>query len=180
MAQSARKSNLNSRSRGVKDEIAARSRLRRETQEALVEVGDRAGGRRRNDLVPELRLEYMDVKAVKAASRRVRSRDAAQAARIRGSIERFGISRPILVNSGYEVIEGHGVLEAAKALGVEKIPCVVADHLGPEAQRLLRLAINRLGETGSWDFDELRVEFQELIQGNRVNGRNPLLAACRT
>ena len=28
---------------------------------------------------------------------------------------------------------------------------------------MLRLALNRLGETGAWDFEELRLEFEELI-----------------
>ena len=147
----------------MKDEIAARSRRRRETQAALVAIDDRAAERLRNDLVPELRIEYLDVKSVKVASRQLRSRDAAQAARIKASVKEFGVSRPILVNPNHEVIEGHGVLEAAKALGLERIPCVVVGHLNREEQRLFRLAINRLDETGSWDFEELRVELLELI-----------------
>ena len=32
-------------------------------------------------------------------------------------------------------------------------------HLSPKEQRLLRLAVNRLGEKGQWDLDELKVEF---------------------
>jgi len=163
MAQSPRKSKLDTRARGVKDEITARSRRRRETQAALVEIDDRAAGRLRNDLVPELRIEHLDVGSVKVASRQLRGRDAAQAARIRASVKKFGVSRPILVNPNHEVIEGHGVLEAAKALGLEKIPCVIVGHLTAEEQRLFRLAINRLGESGSWDFKELRVELLELI-----------------
>jgi len=30
-------------------------------------------------------------------------------------------------------------------------------------QRALRLAVNRLGEKGEWNLDELRIEFEELI-----------------
>jgi hypothetical protein len=37
------------------------------------------------------------------------------------------------------------------------------DHLSDEEQRLLRLAVNRLGEKGEWNLDELRIEFEELI-----------------
>jgi DNA modification methylase len=37
------------------------------------------------------------------------------------------------------------------------------DHLSEEEQRLLRLAVNRLGEKGQWDLDELKIEFEELI-----------------
>jgi DNA modification methylase len=36
-------------------------------------------------------------------------------------------------------------------------------HLSKGEQRLLRLAVNRLGEKGEWDLDELKIEFEELI-----------------
>jgi ParB-like chromosome segregation protein Spo0J len=41
-----------------------------------------------------------------------------QKARIRDSIKRLGICRPILVNSDFTIVEGHGVWEAAKELGI--------------------------------------------------------------
>jgi DNA modification methylase len=37
------------------------------------------------------------------------------------------------------------------------------DHLSDTELRLLRLAVNRLGEKGQWDLDTLRIEFGELI-----------------
>ena len=37
------------------------------------------------------------------------------------------------------------------------------DHLTDDQQRLLRLAVNRLGEKGQWNLDELKIEFEELI-----------------
>lgn len=44
-----------------------------------------------------------------------------------------------------------------------KIPCVRVDHLSKQELRLLRLALNRLGERGRWDLGELKLEFEELI-----------------
>jgi DNA modification methylase len=151
------------RARGVRDEIAARSRVRRDTQAALAETGRHTAVARRNDLVPDLRFEMAEVGSLRMAARQVRRRDAVQAAKLKASLECYGVVRPILINAGREIIEGHGVLEAAKALGLEHVPCVVIDHLNPEQQHALRLALNRLGETGSWDFEELRLEFLELI-----------------
>jgi hypothetical protein len=43
------------------------------------------------------------------------------------------------------------------------VPCIRVDHLDETEQRLLRLAVNRLGEKGFWDFGELEAEFKELI-----------------
>ena len=149
---------------GVKGEIARRSRARRETQAALVEIQRRAVAARRNDPVPNLRMEMVNVSALRVASRQVRRRDAIQAAKLKASIERYGIVKPILINERYEVIEGHGVLEAAQLLGVEKVPVVFIDYLDVMQQRKLRLVLNRSAETGAWDFDLLRLEFEELIE----------------
>src|SRR5208337_4693548 len=42
-------------------------------------------------------------------------------------------------------------------------PCVRIEHLSETEQRVLRLAVNRLGENGEWNLDELKIEFEELI-----------------
>jgi hypothetical protein len=43
------------------------------------------------------------------------------------------------------------------------VPCIRVDHLNETEQRLLRLAVNRLGKKGTWDLEELEAEFKELI-----------------
>ena len=40
---------------------------------------------------------------------------------------------------------------------------MVASHLTAAERRLLRLAVNRLGEKGQWDLGELKLELNELI-----------------
>jgi DNA modification methylase len=61
------------------------------------------------------------------------------------------------------VVDGNSRLEAAKLLGLPSVPCIRVDHLDETEQRLLRLAVNRLGEKGIWDISELEAEFKELI-----------------
>jgi DNA modification methylase len=48
-------------------------------------------------------------------------------------------------------------------LGLDRVPCVRVDHLSDVEERVLRAAINRLGEKGEWDVDELKLEFEELV-----------------
>jgi DNA modification methylase len=62
-----------------------------------------------------------------------------------------------------EIIHGEVRYEAAKQLGLDRLPCVRIGHLSPEEQRVLRLAVNRLAEKGQWDLDALKIEFEELI-----------------
>ena len=147
---------------GVSQAIAAKARQRRTTQAALTEIGVHAPLRRRNDLAPFLQYEMALTESLKPSSRQIRRRDAKQSARLIASLDRFGLCRPILISSDRTIVEGHGLWEAAKARGIEQVPCLVIDHLDPDELRLLRIALNRLGETGAWDVEALRVEFAEL------------------
>ena len=147
---------------GVKETIAARARTRRETQRALSEVGAQASRTRRNDLAPRLRFENRAVDSLRPAPRQVRRREAKQNAKLHASIERFGLCRPILIDAEGTIVEGHGLWEVAKAKGAAELPCIVIDHLDKDELRALRIALNRLGETGAWDPEALRLEFEEL------------------
>jgi DNA modification methylase len=146
----------------VKEAIAARARQRRTTQAALTEIVTHAPPHRRNDLAPLLQYEMAPTESLKPASRQVRRRDAKQSARLIASLDRFGLCRPILITSDSTIVEGHGLWEAAKARGIEQVPCLVIDHLDADELRLLPIALNRVGETGAWDLEALRVEFAEL------------------
>jgi ParB-like chromosome segregation protein Spo0J len=148
--------------KGVKAAVAARSQARRGRQSALTEIAEHAPARLRNDLAPQLNLVVLRTERLSPASRPVRRRDQTQNARIRESVKRLGICRPILVNGDFAIVEGHGIWEAAKDLVVAEVPCIVIDHLDASEQRLLSLALNRIAETGEWDYDALQVEFEDL------------------
>jgi DNA modification methylase len=147
---------------GVKGIIAGRARTRRETQRALNEIDAHAPRLRRNDLAPRLRLETRTVESLRPASRSVRRRDAKQSAKLQASLQRFGLCRPILIDAEGTIVEGHGLWEVARKQGVSEVPCIVIDHLDRTELRALGIALNKLGETGAWDPDALRLEFEEL------------------
>jgi hypothetical protein len=147
---------------GVKGIIAGRARSRRETQRALNEIDGHAPRLRRNDLAPRLRLETRATESLRPAARSVRRRDAKQSAKLQASVGRFGLCRPILIDAEGTIVEGHGLWEAARAQGVSEVSCIVIDHLDGAELRALSIALNRLGETGAWDPDALRLEFEEL------------------
>ena len=75
----------------------------------------------------------------------------------------LGFCVPLLVGRDNELIDGEARYAAAEQLGLDPLPCVRVGHLSPEEQRVLRLAVNRLGEKGRWDLDALKIEFEELI-----------------
>jgi len=58
-------------------------------------------------------------------------------------------------------VDGGARIQAARLLGLRDAPCLRIDHLTDDEQRLSRL--DRLGEKGQWNLDELKIEFEELI-----------------
>jgi hypothetical protein len=79
------------------------------------------------------------------------------------AISALGFCQPILVGRGNEMIDGEVRFEAARLLGLDVVPCIRIDHLSPDEQRVLRLAVNRLAEKGEWDLETLKLEFEDLI-----------------
>jgi DNA modification methylase len=142
--------------------IADKSRRRRQVQRSLTEIGEHAPATRRNDLAPLLHIVMTPTASLKPAARQLRRRDAAQNARLLASVDRFGICRPVLTAADGTIVEGHGIWEVAKQRGIPEIPCIKVDHLKANELRLLRVALNRTAETGAWDVEALRVEFEEL------------------
>lgn len=78
------------------------------------------------------------------------------------SIQEFGFKVPIVIDKNNIIVNGHTRLKAAKKLGLETVPCIVADDLTPEQIRAFRLADNKVGEIATWDDDKLEEELTEL------------------
>lgn len=66
--------------------------------------------------------------------------------KVAASIEEFGFKVPIIIDRDHVIIAGHTRLLAAKELGLEKVPCIVADDLTPEQVKAFRLADNKVSE----------------------------------
>lgn len=74
---------------------------------------------------------------------------------IKGSLARFGQQKPIVVTDKNVVIAGNGTLEAARALGWEKIDVAVTKLKGADATAFA-IADNRTAELAEWDNAELQ------------------------
>lgn len=85
-----------------------------------------------------------------------------QIEKIAASIKEFGFLSPCLVDKAGNIIAGHGRVEAAKRIGLEKVPCVYVEGLSDEQRRAYILADNRLTELGGWDEDLVNWELGTL------------------
>ena len=73
---------------------------------------------------------------------------------VAASIKQFGFKQPIVIDANNVVVCGHTRLLAAKKLGINTVPCVVADDLTNEQIRAYRIADNKVSELAGWN-DEL-------------------------
>lgn len=77
---------------------------------------------------------------------------------VANSIKQFGFKVPIVIDADNVIICGHTRYKAAKALGLESVPCVIADDLTPEQVKTFRLIDNKTSELATWDFELLKEE----------------------
>ncbi len=80
------------------------------------------------------------------------------------SIREFGWKVPIVVDRDNVIVAGHTRYKAAQRLGLDKVPCIIADDLTPEQVKAYRLADNKTGELAEWDFSALEIELAELSE----------------
>ena len=89
--------------------------------------------------------------------------------KVAASIREFGFKQPIVVDKDMVIIVGHTRLMAAKKLGYEKVPVLVASDLSPEKARAYRLADNKTNELTDWDFDTLQKELESFLSVEDFN-----------
>ena len=102
-------------------------------------------------------VQQISVSALKAYARNAKKHPPEQVTHVANSIQRFGWQQPIVIDGQNNVIIGHCRLLAAKQLGHDTVPCVVADTLTGDEIKALRLSDNRTNQS-EWDFDLLNDE----------------------
>ena len=85
---------------------------------------------------------------------------------VAASIKEFGFKVPVIIDKDNVIIAGHTRILAAEKLGIEKVPCIIADDLTPKQIKAFRLADNKVSELSGWDFEKLEIELEELKELN--------------
>lgn len=82
---------------------------------------------------------------------------------VANSIAEFGFKVPVIVDANNVIIAGHTRVKAARFLGLESCPCIVADDLTEEQISAFRLADNKVAEFAEWDEELLAIELGEIV-----------------
>jgi site-specific DNA-methyltransferase (adenine-specific) len=106
-------------------------------------------------------IVYKRLNEIKPYPNNPRNNDNAVEA-VANSIKKFNFQNPIIVDSEGVIVAGHTRYKAAQKLGLQTVPCLVADDLNEEQINAFRLADNKVGELATWDLDTLKVELDNI------------------
>lgn len=93
-----------------------------------------------NDLVPDPKNPRNNSGAISAVAE---------------SIRQFGFRVPIVVNGENEILAGHTRYRAAIMLGMDEVPCLIADDLTEDQQAAFAVAENRTSDFSFFDTEKL-------------------------
>src|SRR5271156_667575 len=102
--------------------------------------------------------------ALKPLGRLTRKHPPKQIQKLAESLEEIGFVLPLVIGAESRVVAGWGLVLAARKMGLTEAPAVIISDLDEAKLRLLRLALNRLGEESSWDAEALKLEFCEVLE----------------
>lgn len=81
---------------------------------------------------------------------------------VKKSIQEFGYLVPIVIDKNNEIVAGHTRYKALKKLGIQQVPCVVADELTEDQIKAFRIADNSVSDVAEWDITKLAVEMADI------------------
>lgn len=106
----------------------------------------------------ELNIAYLQCDDLKPHQTNARTHSPKQLQQIANSIKEFGFTNPILIDTDYNIIAGHGRVEAARLIDLKQIPVIYLHHLTEAQKRAYMIADNKLAENAGWDFELLESE----------------------
>ena len=115
-------------------------------------------------VTPNSQIEYVAVSQLKPWAKNARTHSKKQIRQVADSIETFGFTNPVLIDAEHHILAGHARDEAAKSIGIERVPCVCLDHMTPEQKRAYVLADNKLALNAGWDEVILAEELEALLE----------------
>ena len=109
-----------------------------------------------------VKLEQVPIDKLVPYARNARTHSKEQIAQLRASLREFGFVSPAVIDSKYNILVGHGRVQAAREEGYKTIPCVFAENLTDAQKRAYILADNQLALNAGWDEEMLSVELSDL------------------
>jgi DNA modification methylase len=111
---------------------------------------------------PADKVERRKVADLIPYARNSRTHSDEQVGQIAASIKEWGWTVPVLIDPDGGLIAGHGRIFAAQKLGIEDVPCMVAEGWTDAQKKAYVIADNKLTLNAGWDDEILKGELGEL------------------
>lgn len=113
-----------------------------------------------------MKVEYIEIEKLTPYAFNNRKHSQQQIDRIANSIAEFGFNQPLVIDEDKIVLVGHARLEAAKKLGLDKVPTVRVGTLTEAQKKAYRILDNKLQNDSEWNFESLELELSNLEEMN--------------
>ncbi len=112
----------------------------------------------------------INISDIKPYENNARIHTTEQVAQIKASIKEFGFTNPLLIDSDYNLIAGHGRLEAIQQLNsfdyknnpITQAPAIIISDLSEAQRKALIIADNKIADNSYFATDLLKQELQEI------------------
>ena len=109
-------------------------------------------------------IEWKQTGELTPYSNNSRTHSEKQVQQVAASIKEFGFTNPILIDEDNGIIAGHGRLQAAQLLGMDKVPTIALKGFTEAQRKAYVIADNQLAMNAGWDLDALKVEVDRLTE----------------
>ena len=112
---------------------------------------------------PADKVEQWPIEKLVPYAKNSRTHSEEQIAQIAASIREWGFTTAVLVDEAGGIIAGHGRVLAARKLGMEQLPVMVAKGWTKTQKQAYIIADNRLALNAGWDNEMLTLELNDLL-----------------
>jgi hypothetical protein len=110
----------------------------------------------------KIKVEYKATSKLIPYENNTRTHSTEQIQQIADSIIEFGFTNPILIDSSYGIVAGHGRYMAAQQLELTEVPTIMLSGLTEAQRRAYVIADNKLSLNSGWNTEMLKQELLEL------------------
>jgi hypothetical protein len=127
------------------------------------EAADDVAAEEDRPLVMDLgKIETVDIGDIRPAERNPRKIPPRAVEIVAESLKKFGWQQPLVADKNGALIVGHTRHQAARLLGLTKVPVVYAENLTEREVEAYRIADNRTHDFTTWDLPELVAQLEDL------------------
>lgn len=109
----------------------------------------------------KMQIVYKQIESLKKYENNPRNNEKA-VEKVAKSIHDYGFRVPVIIDANDVIVAGHTRVDACRKLGIDSVPCVVADDLNDEQIKAFRIVDNKTSEYAEWDDEKLQEELEQL------------------